>query len=68
MYDDLRSLQDPSQFDEGDYEDYEEELPERPIFGLSAIQRLILSVLLLGAVTMMGLMCLLVFERVWLFG
>lgn len=36
------------------------------LFGMTAIQRLILSLLLLGTVLVMGLMCLVVFEKVYL--
>lgn len=69
MYDDLRRISDQPEEDEiADIDEYEEYVVEEKMFGLTALQRLILAVLLLAAVIMMGTMLLLVTERVWLFG
>jgi hypothetical protein len=39
--------------------------PERKIFGMSAGQRLVLSILLFATVFLLGLSCLLVTNKVW---
>ena len=39
--------------------------PERKIFGMSAGQRLLLSILLFATVFLLGLSCLLVTNKVW---
>jgi hypothetical protein len=39
--------------------------PERRVFGMTAGQRFILSILLLLTSIVMGAMCLLVFQKVW---
>lgn len=69
MYDDLRKASDDPVEDEiVDIDEYEEYVVEEKMFGLSALQRLILAVLFLAAVVMMGAMLLLITERIWLFG
>lgn len=69
MYDDLRKISDRSDEEEiTEVEDYEEYVVEERLFGLTALQRLILAVLFLAVVVMMGAILLLVTERVWLFG
>ena len=40
--------------------------PERRIFGMTAGQRLVLSILLFATVFVLGLTCLMVTQRIWL--
>lgn len=40
--------------------------PERRIFGMTAGQRLVLSILLFATVFVLGLACLMVTQRIWL--
>ncbi len=40
--------------------------PERRIIGMTAAQRLVISIMLLATVFIVGLMCLLVTGKVWL--
>jgi len=40
--------------------------PERRIVGMTAAQRLVISIMLLATVFILGLMCLLVTGRIWL--
>jgi hypothetical protein len=40
--------------------------PERRIFGMTAGQRLVISIMLLATIFVVGLMCLLVTGRIWL--
>lgn len=69
MYDDLRKISDqPDEQEIADIDEYEEYVVEEKMFGLTALQRLILAVLLLAAVVMMAAMVLLITERIWLFG
>lgn len=69
MYDDLRKATDQPVEDEiVDIDEYEEYVVEETMFGLTALQRLILAVLFLAAVVMMSAMLLLITERIWLFG
>jgi hypothetical protein len=66
MYDDLRNMSDgESYFEEPEF--YEEDIPQTPIFGMTAGQRLLISILLLATVIVMGLMALLVTAKVWIF-
>jgi hypothetical protein len=48
------------------YEVYEQEYPRR-FLGLTSAQRFIISLLLLGAVSVIGVLCLLVTEKIWIF-
>lgn len=67
MYDDLRNLtdQEESPYEEKSFDTYKEPTLQKRMFGMTAGQRLLLSVLLLVAVIVMGLMVLLVMQRVW---
>lgn len=71
MFDDLRDMSgDEGVFDNPDIHSYdvfgiETEAPERRFLGMTAAQRLVISLLLLGTVAVVGLMFLLVFEKVW---
>ena len=67
MYDDLRSLSDgeESPYEEKSFETYKEPSLQKRMFGMTAGQRLLLSVLLLLAVVVMGLMVLLVTQKIW---
>ncbi|HEX9795694.1 MAG TPA: hypothetical protein VGA52_01765 [Anaerolineales bacterium] len=69
MFDDLRNLSDSGDyFEEQDpFEDLKENIPQTPIFGMTAGQRFVISLLLLLTVVVMGVMALLVTTRVWLF-
>lgn len=68
MFDDLRDLSgEPVTYEDFDYEE-KPRGPERRIFGMTAVQRFILSLMLLVTVVVLGSMCLLVTERVWLLG
>jgi hypothetical protein len=48
------------------YEAYEQEYPQR-FLGLTSVQRFIISLLLLGAVIVIGVLCLLITEKIWVF-
>ena len=71
MFDNLRDMSDNS----GLFQEQPEERPEPTgprigtgrIFGMTAGQRFLLSLLLFAAVVMIGVMCLLVTEKVALF-
>jgi hypothetical protein len=67
MYDDLRSLTDKeeSPYEEKALDSYQEPSLQRRMFGMTAGQRLLLSVLLLLAVVVMGMMVLLVTQKIW---
>jgi hypothetical protein len=66
MYDDLRNLTDKeATFEEQAPQAYKEPTLQKRMFGLTAGQRLLLSVLFLAAVIVMGLMVLLVTSRIW---
>lgn len=68
MYDDLRNLTDPGEyFDDELFEEYEEQIPQTPILGMTAAQRLLISILLFATVAVIGMMFLLVLGRVWIF-
>ncbi|MEK6588171.1 MAG: hypothetical protein AABY97_04955 [Chloroflexota bacterium] len=41
--------------------------PERRIFGMTAGQRLVLSILLFASVFLLGLTCLVVTNKIWLY-
>lgn len=70
MFDDLRERSmSPFDEEEPDFEDEFELLEEpegfeRPIFGLTAIQRLVLTVMLFLNVSVLGCVCLLAAQRV----
>jgi hypothetical protein len=67
MYDDLRNLtdQEDSPYEEKAIDSYTEPTLQKRMFGMTAGQRLLLSVLLLAAVIVMGLMVLLVMQKIW---
>lgn len=67
MYDDLRNLtdQEESPYEEKSINSYNEPTLQKRMFGMTAGQRLLLSVLLLAAVIVMGLMVLLVTQKIW---
>ena len=67
MYDDLRNLTDKeeSPYEEKALDGYKEPTLQKRMFGMTAGQRLLLSVLLLLAVVVMGLMVLLVTQKIW---
>jgi hypothetical protein len=71
MYDSLRESEDDSNFldalSESPFEDYAEKAPPRRFLGMTAGQRFTISLLLLGMVVVVGLLCLLVFEKVLIF-
>ena len=72
MFDNLRRLSDgeePFIEDEQEipFEVEEPRPPRRNFLGMTPGQRLILSLLLLGTVVVMGLMCLMVTEKVFIF-
>lgn len=69
MYDDLRNISEGGDYfeEEDPFEELEESIPETPMFGMTAGQRLLISLLLLAAVIAMGLMAMLVTGKVWLF-
>lgn len=68
MFDNLREMTDgASLFDEAMDEDYEYEVvekPERRIFGMTAGQRFVIALLLMGTVIVLGLACLMVTGRI----
>jgi hypothetical protein len=71
MFDDLRGMSDGSAVfeepPEAGFDSYStSQAPRGRLFGMTPIQRFILSLLLLGAVLMMGMMCLLVTQKLWL--
>ncbi len=67
MFDDLRDSpeEDPISNAEFSYEP-QPAGPEPRIFGMTAGQRLIISLMLLAAVFILGTTCLLVTEKLWL--
>lgn len=67
MYDDLRSLTEgeESPYEEKSIDNYKEPTLQKRMFGMTAGQRLLLSVLLLLAVVVMGVMVLLVTQKIW---
>lgn len=70
MFDDLRNLSDEGDYlgdDEEPFEEFVEEVPQTRLMGMTAGQRLLISILLLATVAVVGMMFLLVFSRVWLF-
>ncbi len=69
MYDDLRNISEGGDYfeEEDPFEELEESIPETRVFGMTAGQRLLISVLLLVTVIVMGLMTMLVMGRIWLF-
>ena len=73
MFDDLRQLTDDEPlFDSPKEESFEVE-PEAPrpqrgyFLGMTPAQRFMLSLLLLGTVVVLGLMCLMLTEKVFIF-
>lgn len=70
MFDNLRDLSEgPSYLENPDLETSvqpKRKGPERRVFGMTAGQRLVLTILLLFTSIVMGAMCLLVFEKVWI--
>ena len=71
MFDDLREMTDGSpMFDDSVENTFEvEEEPYRGSYflGMTPVQRFILALLLFGTVVIMGIMCLMVTERVMVF-
>lgn len=71
MYDDLRDLSDPGDYfeeeEEEAFEEYKPSIPQTPVLGMTAGQRLLISILLLATVAVVGMMFLLVFTKVWIF-
>ncbi len=69
MFDELRDMSDESsemeERDEIFYDLEAEAAPEVRVFGMTVGQRLIIAILLLATVTVLGMSCLLVFEKVW---
>jgi hypothetical protein len=51
----------------GDYDDYYEAEPPRNFLGMSSGQRFVIALMLLGTVVVVGLLCLLVTEKVLIF-
>lgn len=70
MFDNLRDMSDGQSYMEApDLETSvqpKQKGPERRVMGMTAGQRLVISILLLFTSIVMGAMCLLVFEKVWL--
>lgn len=68
MFDNLRDLSDqPAEFDPAYEAHYDSGPSGGPrLFGLTAGQRFILSILLLGSITMVGILCLVVTGKVWI--
>jgi len=70
MFDDLREMSSESalldESAEPGYEDFEETPGSGRFLGLTAGQRFILALMALAVVIVMGAMCLLVTEKVWL--
>lgn len=68
MYDDLRNLTEPGEyFDEEMFEEYEVQIPQTPIMGMTAGQRLLIAILLLATAAVIGMMFLMVTSKVWIF-
>ena len=69
MFDELRGMSDESsemeEMDEMFYNLEAEAAPEVRIFGMTVGQRFFIAILLLATVAVIGMSCLLVFERVW---
>jgi len=57
--------QEDSPYEEKAIDSYTEPTLQKRMFGMTAGQRLLLSVLLLAAVIVMGLMVLLVMQKIW---
>ena len=66
MFDNLRDLSDQQSDPAYDPNYVAESLPAPRVLGMTAGQRFILSLLLLGAVVMLGILCLVITQRVWL--
>jgi hypothetical protein len=70
MFDNLRDMSDgPTYLESSDLETSvqpKRKVPERRVFGMTAGQRLVLSILLLFTSVVMGAMCLLVLGKVWI--
>jgi hypothetical protein len=68
MFDNLREMSDGGVlFDEAMDDEFDEQLVEPPegrIFGMTAGQRFVIAMLLMGTVIVMGLACLMVTGRV----
>ncbi len=71
MFDDLRRATEPPEpFEEEEemaFDTFEQAMPERRIFGMTAGQRFVISLLLFGTVAVLGAMCLVVTQAIWLF-
>jgi hypothetical protein len=68
MFDNLRQISDEDEVEEQyPFEVEPVYQPPRRIFGMTAAQRFFISLLLLGTVIVMGISCLLVFEKIWYF-
>ena len=71
MFDNLREISEgASEFEELEevaFEPVYPEVPERRFLGMTVGQRFLISLLLLGTVVVMGVMCLMVTERIWLY-
>ncbi|MGH2606101.1 MAG: hypothetical protein ACRDG5_05880 [Anaerolineales bacterium] len=66
MFDNLRDLSDqPEEYEPG-YDEILQEAPAPRLFGMTAGQRFVLSILLLASVTMVGILCLVVTGKVWI--
>jgi hypothetical protein len=69
MFDDLREMSDESsemeERDEIFYDLEAEAAPEVRVFGMTVGQRFFIAILLLATVAVLGMSCLLVFEKVW---
>lgn len=64
MFENLREASEPSGYEEAPRAKGRRRIPERRFFGMTAAQRFVLSLLLFGAVVVMGIMCLVVTGRV----
>lgn len=69
MYEDLRSISNEGGYfeEEDPFEELEESIPQTRWWGMTAGQRLLISIMLLATVLVMGAMALLVLSKVWLF-
>jgi hypothetical protein len=68
MFDDLRELAkgSPSSDELDPYETFEQDLQSRRFLGMTSAQRFVISLLLLGAVLVVGSTCLIITQKVWL--
>lgn len=66
MFENLREASEPAGFDEAPRAKGRRRVPERRFFGMTAAQRFVLSLLLFGAVVVMGIMCLVVTARIYI--